>query len=81
MVDIIIINWNSADFRKKCVNSIFTTKNEAFVNTVFIIDNDSSDSSLERIELNDKIQIIRNEENLGFAKACNQGFKLSYAYV
>jgi GT2 family glycosyltransferase len=79
MVDIIIINWNSTDFLEKCVNSIFTTKNEAFVNTVFIIDNNSSDSSLERIELNNKIQIIRNKENLGFAKACNQGFKLSTA--
>jgi GT2 family glycosyltransferase len=79
MTDIVIINWNSADFLEKCVNSIFTTKNKAFVNTVFIIDNNSSDSSLERIEPHDKIRIIRNEENLGFAKACNQGFKLCHS--
>ncbi|MEO8721660.1 MAG: glycosyltransferase family 2 protein [Ginsengibacter sp.] len=79
MIDIIIINWNSADYLEKCINSIFTTKNDVFVRTIFIIDNNSSDFSVEKIKVNDKIKIIRNKQNLGFAKACNQGFRLSKA--
>ncbi len=79
MTDIVIINWNSADYLEKCINSIFTTNNKTFVETVFIVDNNSNDSSLERITPNNKIKIIRNNENLGFAKASNQGFKLSKA--
>lgn len=79
MVDIVIVNWNSDDYLEKCINSIFGPNNKICVNIVFIIDNNSKDSSLDSIKLNDKIQIIRNEENLGFAKAANQGFKLSKA--
>ena len=79
MVDIVIVNWNSGDYLEKCTNSIFTTSNEAYVNTVIIIDNKSKDSSLDRIKQNTKIKIIRNSENMGFAKASNQGFKMSKA--
>lgn len=82
MVDIIIINWNSNDYLNKCINSIFLTLNKKFIATVFVIDNNSKDNSLEGIAGNDKITIIRNKENFGFAKACNQGFKLTTsAYV
>jgi GT2 family glycosyltransferase len=79
MVDIIIVNWNSGDYLEKCVNSIFSVNNRTYVKNIFIIDNNSRDSSLESIKPHDKIQIIQNKENLGFAKACNQGFKLSKA--
>ena len=50
---------------------------EFSINKVFIIDNNSTDFSLNKIELNKRIKIIRNEANVGFSKACNQGFKLS----
>jgi GT2 family glycosyltransferase len=79
MVDIIIVNWNSGDYLEKCINSIFSVNNRTYVKNIFIIDNNSKDSSLERIKLHDKIQIIQNKENLGFARASNQGFKLSRA--
>lgn len=79
MVDIVIVNWNSGDYLEKCINSIFGPNNKTCVNIVFIIDNDSKDSSLNSIKLNDKIQFIQNKENFGFARASNQGFKLSKA--
>lgn len=77
MVDIVIINWNSDDYLQKCIHSIFSNSNEQFVNKVFIIDNNSSDLSLQKILPNHKIHIIENKENRGFAKASNQGFCLS----
>lgn len=76
MVDIIIINWNSGDYLRKCVESIFSTNSENYINDIIIIDNNSTDSSLEGIEMNRKINVIRNKINKGFSKACNQGFKL-----
>ncbi len=76
MIDIVIVNWNSSDYLKKCINSVFTISNEKLIGTVFTIDNNSSDSSLESITNYDKMVIIRNRENRGFSKACNQGFKL-----
>lgn len=77
MTDIVIINWNSGDYLQKCIHSIFSNTNEQFVNKVFIIDNNSSDNSLQKILSNDKIIIVKNKENRGFAKAANQGFYLS----
>ncbi len=77
MIDIIIVNWNSGDYLKKCIDSIFSTNNEDYISTIFIIDNNSTDFSLNKIELNKRIKIICNEANVGFSKACNQGFKLS----
>lgn len=77
MIDIVIVNWNSGNYLQKCIRSIFSTDNKDFISKVFIIDNNSDDISLQQIKLNSKIEIIRNGENKGFAKACNQGFKLS----
>jgi len=77
MVDVIIVNWNSGEYIKKCIDSIFSNDNKNFINTIFIIDNGSTDASLNKVELNKKIKIIRNKTNMGFSKACNQGFKLS----
>lgn len=77
MLNIVIVNWNSGDYLQRCIQSIFSTGNETFVDKIFIIDNNSSDASAHQIKPNDKIEIIWNKENRGFAKACNQGFKLS----
>ncbi len=77
MVDIVIVNWNSGNYLLTCINSIFANNNnEKFIGSVFIIDNNSTDNSLVKIFSSGKIKIIKNTENLGFSKACNQGFKL-----
>ena len=74
-LSIVIVNWNSNDTLRNCVRSILTNKPD-FDYEVLIIDNNSSDDSLEGISENN-IKIIRNDQNLGFSKACNQGIKLS----
>jgi GT2 family glycosyltransferase len=76
MIDIIIVNWNSGSYLSKCVNSIFETNNIDKVRSILIIDNNSSDSSIDSLKANNKIKLIRNKVNIGFAKACNVGFKL-----
>ncbi|MDP4283958.1 MAG: glycosyltransferase family 2 protein [Bacteroidota bacterium] len=79
MVDIVIINWNSNGYLQKCIHSILSSDNIHYVKMVYIIDNNSDDASVDHIQLNNKIEIIRNKENRGFAKGCNQGFKLCTA--
>ncbi|MEP6674207.1 MAG: glycosyltransferase family 2 protein [Ferruginibacter sp.] len=79
MTDIVIVNWNGGDYLKHCVNSLLNTDNKTLISTIFIIDNNSSDQSVEKISPDPRISIIRNNANVGFAKACNQGFKLCTA--
>jgi GT2 family glycosyltransferase len=82
MVDIVIVNWNSGNYLQKCIHSVITNNNENLIGSIYIIDNNSSDSSLNSLPVIDKIKIVRNSENIGFSRACNQGFKLcTSAYV
>ncbi len=79
MIDIVIVNWNSYDFLRKCVESIFKSNQSELITSVIVIDNNSTDDSLYLLPINAKIQVIKNTENVGFARACNQGFKMSQA--
>jgi len=79
MVDIIIVNWNSDTYLMKCIDSIFNDLNNSIINQVILIDNNSTDFSLNSIDYHEKILIIKNSVNLGFSKACNQGFALCRA--
>ncbi|MCX6294353.1 MAG: glycosyltransferase family 2 protein [Sphingobacteriales bacterium] len=77
MIDIVIVNWNSHDFLRKCVLSIFNSKQFELISNVIIIDNNSMDDSLQLLPTHAKLKVVKNSQNLGFAKACNQGFKTS----
>lgn len=80
MVDIVIVNWNSGEYLMQCVSSILLRASE--VDTIYIIDNHSNDDSIALLPKDAKIKIIHNDKNVGFAKACNQGFELcSSTYV
>jgi len=74
-VDIVIVNWNSGNFLRRCTASVFSPVNEQYLNQLLIIDNHSMDNSLEGLPADQRIHIIYNPENLGFSRACNQGFR------
>lgn len=74
-IDIVIVNWNSGNLLKNCVDAIIDSDNEPGVNALIIVDNFSNDNSLEQVIPHEKMRIIRNTSNLGFAAACNQGFR------
>ena len=65
--------FNKAELTKQCLTKLaeVTTGCEY---EVIVVDNHSTDETPEFLAgLGGDIQVIRNEENLGFAKACNQG--------
>ena len=77
-VSIIIPNFNGKQYLKDCLNSI--KKQNFSLYEVIIIDNGSTDESVEYIKDNyDEFTLIQNRENLGFATAVNQGIKASNA--
>ena len=70
---IVIVNWNAGEHLDKCLASISRLGGE-HISKVVIVDNGSSDGSLDSLERFDlPLEIIRNGANLGFARACNQG--------
>lgn len=79
-ISIIIVNWNSSVCLERCIQSITDMKKSTFLlEQIIIVDNASSVEdikNLQRLHSNEpNIQIMYNDTNLGFAKACNVGAK------
>src|SRR5918994_2754867 len=68
---VVIFNYASWPLTLRCVESLYATDYEDF--EVVIVDNDRP----EPPEIPHPARVIRNRENLGFARACNQGISAS----
>lgn len=75
-VSIVIVNWNTKQLLIDCIDSLFRETHDCSLE-IIVVDNASSDGSAEAVEerFNDKVIVIRNKENLGFAKANNVGIR------
>ncbi len=68
---IVIVSYNSLHFTQECIKSVRRTMPEGRCKMI-IVDNASTDGSVEWLKDQDDILLIRNEENIGFGPACNQ---------
>lgn len=74
-LSIIIVSWNVKDKLKDNLNALFKSHDNTWFE-VFVVDNNSSDGTALMIKQEfPQVKMIANQENLGFAKACNQGIK------
>lgn len=72
-VSAIVVNWNTLRMTLDCLGSI-EAECAGIAHEIIVVDNASSDGSPEAIaEAMPGVKIIRNERNLGFARANNQG--------
>lgn len=76
--DVVIVNFNADGFLRDTVESSLRSPSVAHV---YVVDNGSTDESLDLLPRNqgDRLTIIRNGANLGFAAACNVGLKQATA--
>lgn len=76
-LSIIILNYNSRDYLKKCVESIGKSNIGNYQYEVIVVDNCSTDNSVQLAKesktKNTKYLVLR--DNLGFAHGNNQGLK------
>jgi len=72
MFSVIIPSYNGKDLLKNCLQSIKKARNRSLIDEIIVVDNGSRDGSIEYL-VSEKIKIIKNKRNLGFAKAVNQG--------
>ncbi len=92
-LSIIILNYNVKELLLNCLESIFKNKGESDKWQVIVVDNDSSDGSVEalrsyltshgpeRSRMGGKLELVENKENLGFAGGNNLGVKKAKAPV
>lgn len=74
-VSIIIPTYNGLALTKKCLESLKKNTPELYLGDVVVVDNGSTDGTVEYLASLSRIKPIFNRKNLDFAKACNQGAK------
>ncbi len=75
-VSVVIPNWNGASWLPLCLDSLQRQTFRDF--KVYIVDNGSTDGSVELIKTGyPDVAIIKNEKNLGFAGGINCGFRVA----
>ena len=76
-LSIIIVNWNSRDYVRKCLESIYAnTRGISF--EIIVVDGASYDGCGEMLAREfPKVTFVQSKENIGFARANNLGFAQS----
>jgi len=80
-LSIIILNYNSANYLQKCLDSIYKSKLDSHKIEIIVTDNCSTDNSIQLAKnltenpqkINTKFQLLK--DNRGFAAGNNQGLK------
>ena len=73
IVSVVITTYNSANSIEACLNSLLQQQYQPL--EVIVVDNGSSDHTRELLnKFHDRIKIVFNRQNVGFAAAQNQGF-------
>ena len=75
-VSVTIVTYNSGRFIRRCLESVLAQNYPAL--EIIVIDNASTDGTADILELfEDRVRIVYNQENVGFAAAQNQAVTLS----
>lgn len=76
-LSIIIVNYNVKYFLEQCLYSVRAASG-SLQSEVIVIDNDSTDGSIAYLSARfPEVRFIHNHTNHGFARACNQGARMS----
>ncbi len=70
---VVIVNWNGEKFLPALLKSI----RDSDVSRTIVIDNASSDRSMQILSDTPGIELVENKVNLGFGTAANQGIRMS----
>lgn len=75
-LSIVIISWNVRQLLKDCLTSLYDSINDLTFE-VFVVDNASSDGSTEMVQVEfPDVQLIANQENVGFGRANNRALEM-----
>jgi GT2 family glycosyltransferase len=79
-MSLVTVSYNSEKTIYKLLSSIKAI--DYLIKEIIVIDNNSHFLNIKKIKkISSKIKIIQNKENVGFAKAVNQGIKISKSKI
>jgi GT2 family glycosyltransferase len=73
---VVIVNYRGRGRLGRCLDALLATPPECRFE-IIVVDNASDDGSWDEASSRDGVRLIRNDENVGFARACNQAAALA----
>ena len=73
LTSIVILTRNQIGYTRMCLDSIRARTDEPY--ELVVVDNGSTDATLDYLRSQDDVQLIENPDNRGFPAACNQGIR------
>lgn len=79
-VSFIIVNWNTCELLRDCLNSVIG-RSQGHQIEIIVVDNASADKSVEMVQAEfPQVRLIANPANVGFAQANNQGAQVAQGH-
>jgi GT2 family glycosyltransferase len=76
-LSVVIVNWNVKDYLLECLRSVVQST-ATIRSELIVVDNASTDGSADAVQQHfSHVRVVRNQENVGLARANNQGAKIS----
>jgi hypothetical protein len=75
LTSIVIVTYNEIAFTRQCLDSIRLLTDEPF--EIIVVDNGSTDGSVEYLRAMADVRLIENDSNRGFPAAANQGIAIA----
>ncbi len=73
-VSVLLVNWNTCAETRRCLDSLPDAVTDGTNYEVIVVDNGSTDGSIDMLAEYRDVVLIRNSANAGFAMAVNQAY-------
>ncbi|MHB1331614.1 MAG: glycosyltransferase [Sulfuriferula sp.] len=73
-IAIVILTWNGLKYTRRCLDSLNLSALPAWID-IIVVDNGSTDGTVEYLRKISCIRVIENKQNLGYSRAVNMGIK------
>jgi N-acetylglucosaminyl-diphospho-decaprenol L-rhamnosyltransferase len=75
-VDVVVVTHDTREITLGCIDSVLGDGGEGVTVRLTVVDNASSDGTASAVrDRFPEVRVIRNESNLGYGAACNQGLR------
>jgi GT2 family glycosyltransferase len=78
-ISILVVSWNTSELTTACLDSLAVSVGPETSYETIVVDNGSTDGSVEMLRAREGLTLVENEANVGYAAAVNQAYARSMA--
>jgi N-acetylglucosaminyl-diphospho-decaprenol L-rhamnosyltransferase len=72
-VDVVVVTRNTREMTLECLRSALAERDRGVDVRCFAVDNGSTDGSVEALRAEPGVEVVANDHNAAYGRACNQG--------